>query len=338
MKPSAKLIYGPANSGKTERCINAYLDLLRERPGPGGLKPGRLNAKALFLVPTKLKVDEVKARITASGRIGGIRNPAIFEFYGLAQRVIGEARQKVCEISPLAKVLIIQEIVRKRKETGGLQYFSPISEFQGFYEMIAAFIGELKAAAVTPEVFAAAVKKRGRKGANEARDAELAAIYADYQDRLRRLELYDREGRLWLARDLLREGHEESVPKLDLLLVDGFPHFSPAELQIVVELANRSQEALITLTFAKGEDAGRHYLAVERTYQLLRESFALTEEPITSGELRRSAGPAWPALRPAGLPGLSPNSSPQVQFKCMRYKHKWVPFKGGRHGRERGLF
>jgi len=35
-----------------------------------------------------------------------------------------------------------------------------------------------------------------------------------------------------------------------------------------------------------------------------------SDKSLTTGEFRRSAGPAWPALRPAGLPGLSPNSLP----------------------------
>ena len=132
MKPRAKLIYGPANSGKTERCIRAYTDLVCRRP----------DAKALFLAPTRLKVDEVKARIVASGRLGGIREPRILEFYGLAQKVIEPASEKIREISPLAKVLTIREIVRDCKKSGGLKYFLPISDFEGFYEMVGSFNGE----------------------------------------------------------------------------------------------------------------------------------------------------------------------------------------------------
>jgi ATP-dependent helicase/nuclease subunit B len=272
MKPAARLIYGPANSGKTERCIAAYLDCLC----------ARRNEKAMFLCPTALKVAEVKARIVASGRIAGIRDPRILEFYGLAQRVIASAAQKAREISPLVKTLIIQDVVSKQLKAGRLRYFQPISEFQGFFEMVGDFIGELKAAAVTPEEFAEAIGRRaGRRGSQ--RDAEISGIYTDYQERLRREDLYDREGRLWLARDLLR-GKEESFvgEKMDLLLVDGFASFSPAELQIVSELAKRSGETVITLTFVKNEGSGRHYRAVERTHALLHGSFDLMEEPTAS--------------------------------------------------------
>ncbi len=279
MKPSARLIHGPANSGKTERCLSAYLDLVQGRP----------EARAIYLCPTALAVAEVKERIVASGRVSAIAGPRVIEFYGLAQQVIRAARRPDREITPLAKTLLIKRIVRDLDKKGQLPYFHPIAEYPGFFQMVGAFIGELKMAARTPEEFARAIEARELKRPGQERHQEIASIYALYQKELSSRKLYDREGLLWIARDnmaafLSSPGQPSPPPDIELLVVDGFPGFSPAELQIVIELAGKSRQTLVTLTYEKGESAGRHYQAVLRTHQLLAEAFRLTPETTRSAD------------------------------------------------------
>lgn len=72
-------------------------------------------------------------------------------------------------------------------------------------------------------------------------------MYQRYQDHLLKWEKYDPEGRFWLARSELAQGHWEAFPSLSLVVVEGFSDFTSTQQEMLIMLAARADKMLITL-------------------------------------------------------------------------------------------
>ncbi|MEA3368214.1 MAG: 3'-5' exonuclease, partial [Planctomycetota bacterium] len=109
------------------------------------------------------------------------------------------------------------------------------------------------------------------------RNRLLALLYTAYQRRLQDLDVYDDQGQFWHAAALLGEGEFGPFEHLDLLAVDGFQHYDPAQLDVIEALSRQAARTLITLTW----EAGRPHLfgLTGRTRRRLRDRFGdrLTE-------------------------------------------------------------
>ncbi len=195
-------------------------------------------------------------------------NLEIFNFYELYQCLLDNAGQPQRLMAESARYGLIRSVVHQMDEP--LEHFHTIVDKPGFSRMTADLIYELKQNQVRPEVYLAQ--------ARTPKDRDLARIYDSYQRVLQEHGLVDREGQGWVTVEALR-ADETLGNDIDLLVVDGFDQFNPIQADVLALLADRANEALITLTHIQQREAivGRRF---EQTLRQLQErlSYSVVED------------------------------------------------------------
>ena len=262
MSSPVELIVGPARSGKAGRVLAAYLDALARA------EPGR----CLMLVPTALRRRATETRLLAAQPSGILAWPQVLTIHELADRLLAAAGRPVRRIGELARRQIIRQCLAHLtdKEAAAL---GPVRNTPGLVEALDELFRELKAARVEPDAFGRAMAGPMRTPRNRL----LAILYDTYQKALQDREVYDDAGQFWHAAALVAESRFGPFEHLEILAVDGFQDFAPAQLDMLQALASRAKQTIITLTWQAGRPS--LFAVTARTRERLRERFAgrLTE-------------------------------------------------------------
>ncbi|MBL8148065.1 MAG: PD-(D/E)XK nuclease family protein [Anaerolineae bacterium] len=257
---AVRLLLGPVGAGKTGAALAHVQALKAENP----------LAQVWVIIASERQKIAFRERMLAASR--GYFNVHFFSFEELYHHLAGAAGspRRVLHSGPRAALL--RQLLRERwAEPGAI--FRPLP---GFTDAIARQFDELRQWQITPEAFA------GHAG--NARQAELALLFARYQERLDTLNLTGREG---LAAEALAavRARPELTAGLDGLVVDGFDQLNPIHAVLIAELAVRARTALITLTRPDDEavaaSSGRFALARERLLQSLSST---GYSPLPQGE------------------------------------------------------
>lgn len=225
---SLHLLLAPAASGKTEYCISRIQTVRRENP----------LAAIWAILPNGANVAAFRRRLGNAGGAMGVRLGTLYTLY---VELLAAAGKLAARLDEPVIYRVLRAIAGELHAAGALDFFSSIHTTPGFARALHGAIQELKRARITPEQFAATIQGRG------ARLAELARLYAAYQDRLLSAEWADDEGQGWVTvRALEQDAHLAHGWRL--LAVDGFDEFNPTQLAVLRLLAARTDETLITLT------------------------------------------------------------------------------------------
>lgn len=240
---TTNILLARAGAGKTEAAQRRLLELKRANP----------LAKAWVLLSTDRQIVDFRRRLAAAGA-NVLFNIEFFTFYPLYNRLLllGGSPQRC--LDDTARYGLLREIMRDLP----LDIYRGIALKPGFLRIVAALIYELKQNLITPEAFALA--------AGNAKESELALIYAQYQTVLREHRLVDREGEGWLALDVLGNNRHLAAD-VQLLIVDGYDQFNYLQARLLSELGAQIRETVITLTTVEGREKtmGRRFTrALER--------------------------------------------------------------------------
>jgi len=257
-----ELIVGPARSGKAGRVLAAYLDALARA------EPGR----CLMLVPTALRRRATETRLLAAQPSGVLAWPQVLTIHELADRLLSAAGRPVRRIGELARRSCLRQCLARLSEKQAA-VLGPVLSTPGLVEALDELFRELKAARVEPDDFGRAMAGPMRTPRNRL----LAILYDAYQKALQDREVYDDAGQFWHAAALVAESRFGPFENLEILAVDGFQDFAPAQLDMLQALASRAKRTLITLTWQPGRPS--LFAVTARTRERLRERFAgrLTE-------------------------------------------------------------
>ncbi|NDJ62690.1 MAG: hypothetical protein GYB67_16325 [Chloroflexi bacterium] len=237
---TTRLLLASVGAGKTETAQAVLVTLKRVQP----------LAQVWVLLATERQIVSFRERLIAHERVYG--NVQFFNFYSLYRRLLANARQPQRVLDDTARYGLIRTVLTNLSAAGLIKRYAPIADLPGFVRVLADFIYELKQNLITPDEFESA--------AQSVKEQELARIYRGYQAILREYNLVDREGEGWLALRALRQ-YPELGCAVDLLVVDGYDQFNVLQTQLLTLLADRAQEALITLTTVPGRTAtiGRRF-------------------------------------------------------------------------------
>ncbi len=231
------ILSGAARSGKTERLLAAYRQVLAD--GPLGA--------ALWICPTHRAAAEIRRRILV-GPLSGCFNPHCLTFEQFAGRVLDSSSLDIRSIpQPLVRVLL-KRLIDDSRARGELRYFKPIADSGGFLDLLAGFVQEFKRLEIWPEELAEACGRRPSQ-----KDHELLGIYEAYQQLLNDRNLYDAQGQFWSARAELRNGQLAPFQKLRHVFVDGFADFTRTEHEMLEILAGRIDSLTISLPLEDGD-------------------------------------------------------------------------------------
>ena len=191
MSARLTIISGPARSGKTERLLAGYRQALC----------GRRPNSTLWLSPTWRAAGEVRDRLL-DGPFRGCLSPGVTTFDKFSVEVLRRAGRPIRPLNRLMKRELVRDIIAGTASRRRLKHFLPIAKTGGLVDLVCEFISELKRLEIWPPEFLEACKKRGLAD----KDSELYEIYEEYQQSLRDHGLFDLEGRIWSARDVLKSG------------------------------------------------------------------------------------------------------------------------------------
>lgn len=277
--PPLTLVLGPAGSGKTGLVLTRFL---------------RHEGRPLLLTPSTTQAESLAAALAArSGKPKAEIRPAVTTFRGLMNTFLQTEDESGFQlITRDVQSLTLRQIVQNSVQSS--DFFGRMRAAPGFVAALAERLREWKLAGLTPDTL--------EQGAETAatclyepmfvrKTRELAALFRAYEKFLRDNRLRDEEDGLRLAAaNAVTQG---TLPQaFDLLLVDGFYRFHPAQRALLAALAGRRAasgepeiEALITLP----HDGERPLLfaAPERTRQALHSSFAVSEITLPPGVCAR---------------------------------------------------
>ncbi|MBI2824095.1 MAG: PD-(D/E)XK nuclease family protein [Planctomycetia bacterium] len=276
MSASVTVITGPAASGKTERLLARYREVLRAGNVGGGL----------WIAPTHRSAQSIRERLLSAGFRACFR-PGVMTFAQFAEAVLAASNLIVHPITDLAKRQIVRRLLREEAKRGRLAHFKAIAGTAGLVDLVTEFIGELKRHEIWPEDFERACRQRTW----QAKDRDLVALYAAYQRHLNDRQLYDAEGRFWSAREVLRDGQTRPFENLQCVVVDGFTDFTRTQREILEILAARVAELLVSLPLEEGDDRRELFGKPRRTLARLRD----VHPALTVETLPRRAPPPWAA-------------------------------------------
>lgn len=224
------------------------------------------------ILPNQAQVSAFRHRLAVGGGALGV---SVGTFYTLYPEVLAWARKLEPRLPEPAQYRLIRGIVARLTDEGRLRYYAPLRDKPGFVTALRALLEELKRAGIRRDDFRQAIQTLPGQ---ETRLAELAEVYAAYQDWLLDHNWADTEGQGWLAA-LSLERQPDLGRHLRLLVVDGFDEFNPTQLAVLKLLATRADETIVTLT-GTVQDASAPRPALRRfTRALQAVSRALNLEP-----------------------------------------------------------
>ena len=189
--PRIQLLLGLPQAGKTERCLAAYADELH------AARARQVVPKTLWLTPARESRQDVLTRLLPLTD-GVIFQPNVLTFDRFAARVLDETGHDGKFITSLDRRTIVRHLVAQCQKDQQFDHFKRLAETEGFIDVVASFIAELKRVEIEPETFLGVCRQQ--TGSQRRRNQELGLIYQRYQETIKEKNWYDAEGRLWQAR------------------------------------------------------------------------------------------------------------------------------------------
>ncbi len=263
-----------AGAGKTEVALQRLASTIQAQPF----------AKVWVLVSGRRQEDAFRQRLIDQHNQQAYFNIEFFNFYQLYHRLLNIARQPPRKLDQAARFSLLRVILTQLKQENALEVYGEIATTPGFLRIMAELIYELKQNIVQHEGFLDVAKS------GSAKDRDLALIYSRYQKALIAKKLVDREGEGWLALSLMRgdtsglndptgkaasRSYDSIGSDVDLLLVDGYDQFTPLQANLLMLLAGRAHETLVTLVTVPGLEntvGQRFQRALEQLQSVLPES------------------------------------------------------------------
>jgi ATP-dependent helicase/nuclease subunit B len=306
MTAAVHILSGPAGSGKTGRLIERCQAGTQAAVGA-----------ALWIVPSYRHGERLRERLIENG-CGGI-GLRLLTFEDFAADIIRAHDPAACPLANVQRRLLVDDLLAELHQRKQLTHFDRVAETRGFAEGTVALVSELKRNEIRPIDFARAAYRRGYAGTRAARatrgeaislkERECARVYARYQRLLRDRHLYDLQGRLWYARDLLCGGARRPFEAVRVVFVDGFVDFARTQHDILDALAGWVDELWIALPDEPGDDRAELFTRPRATLARLQRLTPTVHQPpfladtaaMAGGECLPFSVDASAPDRPAGL-------------------------------------
>ena len=198
-----------------------------------------------ILLPTTGVINDLRAQL------GDTMGVHMYQFYRLGNAVLDEAGIPIHEINDSAIRRLIRRILGEMNAEDLLTTFAPVWEKPGFIEVILDWVREMKSQGIFPEHYDEYAKGDGRE-----QDRQLADLYLRYQTFMQERNYSDADGMLWVAAEAL-EADPVLFRRDGPMYVMGFDQFTPVQIRILRQLAERFNELNIYLLWdeSRSEDS-----------------------------------------------------------------------------------
>jgi len=258
--PILELIARPAGFGKTDHCISEFRETIFQKSA--GLVPA-----SYFILPNKEHAGRIADLLLR--KIPGEKNsPA--GLFAPAIVTINEFIQRTVKSSVVRTPgdLLAKMLIRDLLEDPALTYFRGADQNCGAPEILGDFIAEAKNAFLDGETFKKQIIPLGGEPAAFGKKlADLGRLLTGYESKLKELGLYDPSD--FIRAFIRNEALSARGRPFDLIIFDGFYHFSKIQLEFIRKLTNLSKRIMITLTMDSGLERKQVFGYSEKTRQAL---------------------------------------------------------------------
>ena len=272
---SVHLYVAPAACGKTTWAM----EYVREAARDMGRTPR-------VCVPTLLQAQSWRRRLA---RAGGAMGVHVYTFDSLFAACLNGGRRLAAVLADAQRYRILRHVIADLP----LAHYAPLVDRPGFAVSLQQLVAELKAACVTPDAFRSALAAVD----TAPRLRELAAIYDAYESCLHDTRSTDRPGLGWLALERLRQ--DRHACRWPLLVVDGFDDLSQVQIDLLIALADRVDEIIITLTGTPPDDSKERSLAHRRfiaTRRRIESALGVTARELPGVQTPKGCHPLFHGL------------------------------------------
>lgn len=226
-----------------------------------------------ILLPTADVIHDLRSQL------GDTMGVFLYQFYRLGNVILDEAGIPIRLINDTAIRRLIRSILQEMNTEDLLSTFSAVWDKPGLVEVLLDWIREMKSQGIFPEEYVDFAKDQKTE-----RDRQLAEIYLRYQTFMQTHNYSDPDGLLWVAGEAL-EKDSKLFHRDGPLFVFGFDQFTPIQLRILRQLANRFQELNIYLLWDENRSSDSLALArLKRARDELINNIPLTEQTIADTE------------------------------------------------------
>ncbi len=226
-----EMIIGRAGVGKTFECLRRAKKILDSEP---------LKTEIIFLLPA---YQTYRAELELASLTGGAFNTRMNSFNRFARQILEEiGGGLVPRISEIGRRLLLRKILLRRDKAGELKYFVRAAKQQGFVEILAEELKELRIYSIDAEKLDAAADKIE---VDELKDKlqDLKLFAEDFKAALAD-KLTDDENLLERATEFM----EQSATLADAeIFIDGFIFFDPQQRNFLKKLFTCARNVHITL-------------------------------------------------------------------------------------------
>lgn len=234
-----------------------------------------------LLVPTNAAAAVVRRQVLCKGAdIGALVDPRIMTFAELAESVLVANHSRYRQISPLQQQLLVTALLGRLHKNSSLPHLTATYDKPGTASAICALLEELKHAGIGSTDFSTLVQSCCP---DNQTNADVAAVFRAYQERLQELELYDVPGLLGHAVGLLHDEKRQPLQALQLVLLDGFQSFTSVQMDMIAELASFVERVEIRLW----QDEHRPEMT-----PLLGATIAQIQSALSSVEVLKNSSPS----------------------------------------------
>jgi ATP-dependent helicase/DNAse subunit B len=245
-------------------------------------EPGSIGPRWAVL-PDRTQVTAFRRRIAAAGGALGV---SVGTFGDLFQEILARAGRPVAVTPEPARQRLLRLALRSLEAEGQLPFYQPILHTPGFLQVVGEAIAEMKRSRAEPEAVAALARSLDRGAAL----GEMAAIYAEFEARLRAIPWTDREGLNRLAIEALRQ-HPGLLADMPLIAVDGFDSLEVAQVEALAALAGQVGRLVVALPGTR---------AMERpAYRRFAKALEQLRRALPKAEMEELASPGGQAAEEA---------------------------------------
>jgi ATP-dependent helicase/nuclease subunit B len=239
-----RFLLGPAGSGKTFRCLAEVGHALAASP----------EGAPLLLITPKQATYQLERQLLANPAVPGYTRLHILSFERLAYFVferLGNPPPELLEEG--GRLMVLRGLLAKRRDD--LKLFRASARLTGFARQLSLVLRELQRNQLTPEALNQLAAEVQNVEGLPYKLQDLATLLLDYLNWLKGHNLRDVDCLLAAATEALksddapRTTHHATLQPLRIshLWVDGFAEWSPQELDLLVALIPRCEQA--TLAF-----------------------------------------------------------------------------------------
>ncbi len=249
-----ELLASSPGTGKTSTCIELFKSqILKSKAG--------IDSRAYFILPSREHADRIQ-NLVLKKDVPGIFNAHIMTINDFTSKLLGVLSG--AGPSDTLRRRLIKEILLSAR----FDYFEEVKNIKGFHHLLADAVKEFKASLLSIQEFENLAQPLLKRPAFRAKFRDFSVVFKNYEAILKKRGLAEPEDRI---ANLVNE--KAASWDLDLVIFDGFYHFTRAQRLLIGAVSGWSSRTLVTLTLPP--DAGERrdvFLLPLKTYAFLKDA------------------------------------------------------------------